>query len=44
MQVHDCVMLSYQEYNWMVITPLLWLAMVTAMSHAIVLGELRNIY
>ena len=35
MQVHDCVILSHQDYNWVVKTPPLWLAMFTAMSHAI---------
>ena len=43
MQVHDCV-LSHQDYNWVVIIPPLWLAMATAMSHAIVLGELHGIH
>ena len=44
MQVHDCVMLSHQDHNWMVITQPLWLAMGTAMSHAAVLGELHNVH
>ena len=42
-QVHDCV-LSHKDYNWMVVTPPLWLAMATAMCHAIVLGELHGIH
>ena len=43
MQVHDCVILSHQDYNWVVKTPPLWLAMFTAMGHAIVLGKLHDI-
>ena len=44
MQVHDGVILSHQDYNWVVKTPPLWLAMATAMCHAIVLGKLYSIH
>ena len=42
LQVHDCVMLNHQD--WMIITLPLWLAVATAMCHAIVLGELHDIH
>ena len=39
MEVYDAV-LSHQEYSWMIIVPPMCLAVFTAMSHAMVLGEL----
>ena len=37
MEVHDCV--TYQEYNWLIVAPPMWLTVSTAMLQTIILGE-----